>query len=187
MASPPESARSTPEAMYPDELIRAVGHVVMAAAWVEDKAGELVMLASFNAGNEDWSPAPGWASSGRALVEKLRAVSSDALADRLGTALERRNYVVHGVALPGEHLVPEHPSPDSTWAFMKRRMGRDAPAGFSYNGLTVESLDALARELSAIEDLLDDEISVAMGLRPPPEDGRPARRPEEPRPDSMTL
>ncbi|WP_448720715.1 hypothetical protein [Microbacterium natoriense] len=166
--------------MYPDELIGAVGHVVMAAAWVEDKAGELVMLASFNAGNEDWSPAPGWAGSGRTIVEKLQAVSSDALADRLGAALEQRNYVVHGVALPGEHLVPGSSSGEPTWAFMKRRMGKEAPAGFSHRGLTVEDLDALARELSAIEDLLDDEISVAMGLRPRPEDGRPARRLEEP-------
>lgn len=158
----------------------------MAAAWVEDKAGEQVILASFNAGDEDWSPAPGWTGSGRAIVEKLRAVSSDALADRLGAALEQRNYVVHGVALPGEHLVPGGPSDEPTWAFMKRRMGKESPAGFSHRGLTVEGLDALARELSAIEDLLDDEISVAMGLKPP-EDGQPARRPEEPRPDSMTL
>jgi hypothetical protein len=29
---------------YPDELVRAVGLVVLSAAWAEDKAGELVTL-----------------------------------------------------------------------------------------------------------------------------------------------
>lgn len=173
--------------MYPDELINAVGHVVMAAAWVEDKAGEMVMLASSNAGNHHWSPAPGWASSGRVLTEKLREVSSHSLADRLEAALNQRNHVVHGVALPGEILGANSPGSASTWAFMKRKMGKESPAGFSLHGFTIENLNALGRELSALEDLLDEEISVAMGLKLPSAEATPGQPTENPRPDSMSL
>lgn len=164
MADQPASGETWAERLFPDELIHVVGHVVMAAASVEDKAGELVQLSSMLSGTDAGAPAPGWAASGTALLKKLRAVAPEELVDRLDAALARRNFVVHGVALSGEAFVPQGTDATGVWAFMKRHMGPEVPAKFSIRGWSIDQLDALARELSSIEDGLDDEVSYAMGL-----------------------
>ena len=58
---------------------------------------------------------------------------------------------------------------------MKRKLRKRSPAGFSYRGFTIETLNALARELSVIEELVDNEITVAMVLKSPSEGEPPAR------------
>lgn len=52
---------------------------------------------------------------------------------------------------------------------MKRQFGRSKPAEYSLKGWKELELDALAAELSAIEDLIDDEISYMMGLKNRPD------------------
>jgi hypothetical protein len=57
---------------YPDELVRAVGLVVLYAAWAEDKAGELISL---HHGIHEATPHRDWAASGERLCKALEVVS----------------------------------------------------------------------------------------------------------------
>lgn len=160
---------TTVESLYPPELIQAVGHVVMSAAWVEDKAGELVNLPTLLPGGDPNIPAKGWAASGEQLTTAFEKVAGKQLADRLRQALEHRNDVVHGVFVEGEMFAPQGTSGAPSWVTMKRQFGRSKPAEYSLKGWKELELDALAAELSAIEDLIDDEISYMMGLKNRPD------------------
>ncbi|MCA4727386.1 hypothetical protein [Mycolicibacterium fortuitum] len=147
---------------YPADLVRAVGLVVMSAAWTEDKAGELVQLTHMLENGHTDQAAKGWAASGQQLVEALGKVVAADLIDRLSQALELRNNVVHGVFLGGGGEPP-------SWGAMKRRLGRQDPAGYTMTGMwTVAALLDLAQEFTDLENLIDDEISYAMGLKERP-------------------
>lgn len=146
---------------YPADLVRAVGLVVMSAAWTEDKVGELVQLTHQISNGHD-RPAKGWAASGQQLVEAFGKVVAADLADRLGRALEYRNEVVHGVFLGGSGSPP-------FWVTMKRQFSKQDPAGFAAAQWTVGRLLEVAQELTDLEHLVDDEISYAMGLKTRPE------------------
>jgi hypothetical protein len=104
---------------YPDELVRAVGLVVLYAAWAEDKAGELISL---HHGIHEATPHRDWAASGERLCKALEAVSSPDLAERLKRALDARHHVIHGVFLWSSNEVGGHT--------MKRQLGRSDPASF---------------------------------------------------------
>ena len=80
---------------YPPDLVRAVGLVVMSAAWAEDKAGELVQL-THQIANGHEQAAAGWAASGQQLVEAFGNVVAADLSERLKRALSLRNELIHG-------------------------------------------------------------------------------------------
>lgn len=160
---------TTVESLYPPELIQAVGHVVMSAAWVEDKAGELINLTAMVQGGDRSTPVKGWAASGQQLVTEFEKVAGKELADRLRQALEHRNDVVHGVFLGGERVGMSDPNGTPTWVTMKRQLGKSKPPQYSLKGWKNPGLEKLAAELSAIEDLIDDEISYTMGLKERPD------------------
>jgi hypothetical protein len=148
---------------YPPDLVRAIGLVVMSAAWTEDKAGELVQL-THQIANGHEQAAKGWAVSGQQLVEAFRKVVAADLADRLTGALELRNQVIHGVFLGGTGSPP-------FWVTLKREFSKRGPATSAMAGQwTVARLLDLAQEFTDLENLIDDEISYAMGLK-----DRPAR------------
>lgn len=135
----------------------------MSAAWTEDKAGELVQL-THQIANGHEQAAKGWAASGQQLIEAFRRVVAADLADRLARALELRNEVVHGVFLGGEGSPP-------VWVTMKRHFSRRDPAAYGMAGQwTVANLLDLAQEFTDLENLIDDEISYAMGLKSRPTD-----------------
>ncbi|SIS03729.1 hypothetical protein [Williamsia sterculiae] len=152
---------------YPPELVRAVGLVVMSAAWAEDKAGELVQF-SHQRSTGTWGPARGWAASGRQLVEAFEKVVGPVLAKRLQHFLDYRNEVVHGVFIRGEFVPLWDGEVNPEWVSMKRQMGKDDPASIASVPWTVDSLLELARDLSTLELEIDNEISYAMGLRTRP-------------------
>ena len=162
---------TTVESLYPPELIQSVGHVVMSAAWLEDKAGELVHLKTMVQGGDPNIPTKGWAASGGQLVTEFKKVADEQLAERLEMALELRNDVVHGVFVGGEVFGPAESSETPTWATMKRQLGRSNPPQYSIKGWMDTGLATLASELSAIEELIDEEISYAMGLKVRPNPG----------------
>jgi hypothetical protein len=133
---------TTVESLYPVDLVQSVGHVVMFAAWVEDKAGELIQLVAMTEAKELRVPVKGWAASGAALVTELRRVTNNELADRLGAALELRNDVVHGVFLSGDIFADAQSGEEPTWASMKRKLGRVEPAQYAFKNWDVASLNA---------------------------------------------
>lgn len=148
---------------YPPELVRAIGLVVMSAAWTEDKAGELVQL-THRIANGHEEAAKGWAASGQQLTEAFRRVVAADLADRLARALDLRNEVVHGVFLGGKGSPP-------FWVTLKRQFSKRDPAAYGMAGhWTVANLLDLAQEFTDLEHLIDDEISYAMGLKSRPTD-----------------
>jgi hypothetical protein len=150
------------ENAYPPELVRAVGLVVMAAAWVEDLAGELVQLRGHLETCERNKPVKGWAATGEQLAEALEKAAGKELADRLRRAQELRHKVVHGIFLDFGGLFEDgHPD----WVTMKRKLSKNDPTSVEVANWKVGGLDALITELAMIEDLLDDEISYAMGLK----------------------
>lgn len=138
---------------YPDELVQAVGLVVLYATWAEDKAGELIML---HHGIHEATAHRDWAASGEQLCKALEAVSSRDLAQRLKAALDARHHVVHGVFLWGSNEVGG--------LTLKRRLGRSDPAGFETVGWSLIALSELVEEFQLIEELIDQEISRFMGL-----------------------
>lgn len=156
---------------YPPELVRAVGLVVLSAAWTEDKAGELVQLTHSLAENTG-APAKGWAASGRQLVEAFAKVVDPALAQHLQRLLDFRNEVVHGVFIGGRALALWEGDVGPEWVTMKRQLGKDDPARIAAVPWSVQSLLDLAHDLSVMEREIDDEISYVMGLkeRPPSAD-----------------
>jgi hypothetical protein len=149
---------------YPPELVRAVGLVVMSAAWAEDKAGELVQL-THQIVNGHKQAANGWAASGQQLVEAFGNVVAADLSDRLTRALALRNEVIHGVFLGGKGSPP-------FWYTMKRQFSKRDPAAYGMAGeWTVANLLDLAQEFTDLENLIDDEISYAIGLKDRPAQG----------------
>ncbi len=146
---------------YPPDLVRAVGLVVMSAAWAEDKAGELVQLTHLLANGHEQA-AKGWAASGQQLVEAFGKVVAADLCDRLSGALELRNEVIHGVFLGGKGSPP-------FWMTMKRQFSKRDPAAYGMGGQwTVDTVLELAQEFTELESLIDEEISYAMGLKDRP-------------------
>lgn len=159
-----ERVLTTVETLYPRELIYDVGNVVMSAAWVEDKAGELVQLVNSVIPGNPNVPAKGWAASGKCLIEELGKIVDSGLAERLDKALESRNHVVHGVFLGGSSAELR----GASWITMKRELGSREPAKYEIAGFGPRALFALADELSSIELIIDDEISYAMGIKERP-------------------
>ena len=159
---------------YPAELVRAVGLVVMSAAWTEDKAGELVQLVHSLANDDTDEPANGWAASGQQLIEAFKKVVDPDLADRLRRALEFRNEVIHGVFIPGRSIPLWGSDTGPEWVSMKRRFSKQDPAGIATVPWSVDSLLDLAQEFTDLELLIDDEISFAMGLKERPETDSPS-------------
>lgn len=155
---------------YPPELVRAVGLVVMSAAWTEDKAGELVQLSHSLASADTDEPAKGWAASGQQLIEAFKKVVAADLADRLRRALEFRNEVIHGVFLPGSSLPLWGGETGPDWVSMKRRFSKTDPASIATVPWSVDGLLGLAQEFTDLEQLIDEEISYAMGLKTRPTD-----------------
>jgi hypothetical protein len=149
--------------------VRAVGLVVMSAAWTEDKAGELVQLVHSLANNHTDEPAKSWAASGQQLIEAFKKIVNRDLADRLRRALDFRNEVIHGVFLPGRSLPLWGSDTGPEWVSMKRRFSKQDPAGIATVPWSVNSLLGLAQEFTDVEHLIDDEISYAMGLKTRPE------------------
>jgi hypothetical protein len=150
------------EKAYPPELIRAVGLVVMAAAWVEDLAGEFVQLKGYLESDDPNKPVKGWAATGEQLAMALEKVAGDELANRLRRAQDLRHKVVHGIFLDlGGHLQDE----PSGWASMKRKLSKNDPPSVEIASWKIGGLNTLIEEFAAIEDILDDEISYAMGLK----------------------
>ena len=143
---------------YPDEPARAVGLVVLCAAWTEDKAGELVTL---HHGLHEAIQHRDWAASGERLSKALEAVAPCAIAHRLKRALDFRHHVVHGVFLWESNEVGGRT--------LKRRLGRTGPASFETVTWSIHSLSELAEEFQAIEELIDREISRFMGLPSDPD------------------
>ncbi|MCH9669652.1 MAG: hypothetical protein K0U80_17615 [Actinomycetia bacterium] len=144
------------ETSYPDELARAVGLVVIYAAWAEDGAGELIGL---HHGVNEPIRHRDWAASGQQLCNGLAAVTYRELAHRLERALDRRNHVVHGVFLWQRDA--------SVGLTMKRRRGLSDPAGFEMVSWSVTALNALVSEFQIIRELIDQEISRFMGIPSP--------------------
>jgi hypothetical protein len=153
---------------YPADLVRAVGLVVMSAAWTEDKAGELVQLVHSLANDRTREPAKGWAASGQQLIEVFSKVANTDLADRLRRALDFRNEVIHGVFIGGSVLPSWDSETGPEWVSMKRQFSKKGPAGIATVPWSVDSLLALAQEFTDLEHLIDDEISYAMGLKERP-------------------
>lgn len=147
---------------YPPDLVRAVGLVVMSAAWVEDKAGELISL--HHGTHETGEAHRSWAASGKQLIEALSTCAPVETVDDLRRALEFRNEVVHGVFLGGP--AARAMGWDADWVTLKRWMKRDAPATYAFIPWNVQNLHGLADEFTRLERALDDEISAFMGLTP---------------------
>jgi hypothetical protein len=120
---------------YPDEPARAVGRVILSAAWAEDKAGELVTL---NHGSHEATPHRDWAASGDRLCKALGAVAPQAIAERLKRGLEFRHQVVHGVFLWDSNEV--------AGPTLKRKLGKTGPASFEMPQWSIQSLSELAEE-----------------------------------------
>ncbi|TFD62707.1 hypothetical protein E3T39_01855 [Cryobacterium suzukii] len=149
------------EKAYAPELIRAVGVVVMTAAWVEDLAGELVQLSGYLKSDDPNKPVKGWAATGEQLAAALESVAGEELANRLRRAQVLRHKVVHGIFLDLGGLPDEH----SGWASIKRNLSKNDPPSVEFATWKTGGLDTLIQEFAAIEDILDDEISYAMGLK----------------------
>lgn len=150
------------EKTYTRKLVREVGLVVMHAAWVEDSAGELIVLSKMTDGSDRSVPAKDWAESGEQLLkalEKLDTVAGEELTGRLREALKRRNDVVHGIFL---ELVP-----GESWWTMRRNRSKTEPETYAVR--SGSGLRDLIEEFEAIDKLLSDEISYKMGLRQPPD------------------
>lgn len=147
---------------YPPELIRSVGLVVMTAAWVEDLAGEPVQLTGYLESDDPNKPVKGWAATGEQLAVALEKVAGEALATRLRRAQDLRHKVVHGIFLDlGGHLQDEL----SGRASMKRKLSKNDPPSVEVANWKIGGLDTLIEEFAAIEDIPDDEISYAVGLK----------------------
>lgn len=145
-------------------MVREIGLVVIAAAWVEDLAGELVQLRS-NLDDGSSRPAKGWAAGGEQLAEALEKVAGGDLADRLRKAQKARHQVVHGVFLG----IDGSQECEAVWASMKRKISKADPPSYEVASWKPGGLRALIEEFAAIEGLLDDEISYAMGLKVRPD------------------
>lgn len=145
---------------YPPELVRAVGLIVMSAAWAEDKAGELISL--HHGTHKTGDPHSAWAASGKQLIAALSEVAPDRVVEDLRRALDFRNEVVHGVFLG--RLAAQAMNWDADWVTMKRSMGRKIPARMGLIPWNIENLLGLATEFTRLERALDDEISKFMGI-----------------------
>jgi hypothetical protein len=142
----------------PEPVAAVLGQLVYYAAWLDDVLGEAVVLGNPLA-TEAGDSTPGWASSGKALVQAVRSIQIDHpfigdFADRLDRLNKMRNQFVHGVWLWRDDAV----------LILKRSLDK-GPRLFDYVTYSYQDLEQIVAEYQALGKIADRLITVLMDAR----------------------